>query len=987
MDRVIGRKVFITTLLVCCHATAQPPAPDFSPGFAKLAALGMPALDSQAKWSSLPDSGVSNYQLREITKSLKGNTWLLPSTGGKIRTIPMGGTEITETDPSDKSKPARQRKSAAPQDLAKDTAALISALRKTAAKRDPDDDYSYRSRGSSFGSFLLFATQLYQTGRAESANQLALAVFEHFPSREAAVDAAIDEIASHLYQKAAREFFRSGDWAAYHQALASLTKRFPRGWSGRDAVAMFLPQLEKQATGAQAPPPTIPDVPIDPQAVAIIRELTEKPPAAANPTDTPPTENIPPELRYRMQMMGSMAEYQIGDQYTPSALWLIQDSSSEAENKSPLARLAGLKLAALPALAALATDPFLTHIPNPQSYSGYYSSDESSEERAIRAYNSLNRPATRGEIAKRLLAATLPDPQNELDEADPETIRDLALTFWKEHKNSTREQIAAVFLRDGSQSQTSVAASSLAASSDPEAHRIFETHVLASEQAIASFQEVQIYLKSRKAAAKPFLESYTKLVRSQSREPSGEHDPYAEDSHSWEIKQAGGVNKILKQLETLVGSQSPRALAVQIAKGKPEDAENAIKSLTTLLADASPTKHLFTLLEGANAATHEETRAEFLTATFEISWPDSPSHNQEPKPPPTPRNVSDPEAKVWRKLLADEREIPGAMESAANDPEDKPTIANLAALTFEHSVAPWEFYQIQRSSGLFTQPLTVLFKERATARLAGKSLAPLPDATKISKERLASIVATAAAKTPAEIHPFLATLTLDERAAWSVWFNEPGDLPVPPAVCNLKNVVIRRSSFGGTFGDDAKHFANIEVGFAISASSLQSLIQTIAADPGKHSRGVVVFFPASFGPGLQVAASILPLPKEKQNDPAAADSSDALPSLPTGDSEDEDPSNTTAVLKSRLFHVIKALEEDPDADGAIHLAFVSGDSSVRANWLVHKGKPQLKPGQEPAGDPIAFIQSATQSPEVQRLQLQIQILSRADSEKISTSND
>ena len=144
------------------------------------------------------------------------------------------------------------------------------------------------------GSFLLFATQLHQTGHAESANQLALAVFEHFPSREAAVDAAIDEIASHLYQKAALEFFRSGDWAAYHQALASLTKRFPRGWTGRDAVAMFLPQLEKQAAGAKAPPPSLPDVPIDPQAVAIIRELTEKPPAPpTQPTPRPPTTSRP----------------------------------------------------------------------------------------------------------------------------------------------------------------------------------------------------------------------------------------------------------------------------------------------------------------------------------------------------------------------------------------------------------------------------------------------------------------------------------------------------------------------------------------------------------------------------------------------------------------------------------------------------------------------------------------------------------------------
>jgi hypothetical protein len=60
-------------------APPPPAAPDFSAGFTQLAALGLPALDANATWSTLPDAaGGGDYQLRELFKSLKGNGWSLP---------------------------------------------------------------------------------------------------------------------------------------------------------------------------------------------------------------------------------------------------------------------------------------------------------------------------------------------------------------------------------------------------------------------------------------------------------------------------------------------------------------------------------------------------------------------------------------------------------------------------------------------------------------------------------------------------------------------------------------------------------------------------------------------------------------------------------------------------------------------------------------------------------------------------------------------
>ena len=215
----------------------------------------MPAIDAQASWIKHP-AAETGYELRELTKSTKGNAWLVPTPDGPPRIIALGAGEPIPADPAE-NKPTAAKLIPA-QDLTKDVEAILAAFKKLAAKKDSDRTFSYshNSRGSGFGKLLLFATQLYQNGQPALANQLALAVLDFFPTREAAVDAAIDQLAEPCYSQASSAFFRSGDWAAYHRALAALGKRFPRGWASRDAVAILLPQLEKQAAGTKAPAPS-----------------------------------------------------------------------------------------------------------------------------------------------------------------------------------------------------------------------------------------------------------------------------------------------------------------------------------------------------------------------------------------------------------------------------------------------------------------------------------------------------------------------------------------------------------------------------------------------------------------------------------------------------------------------------------------------------------------------------------------------------------
>lgn len=963
------------------RAQQPSPPPDFSAGFKQLAALGMPALDAKAIWSVVPEAANSNYELRELAKSVKGNAWLLPAAEDKPRAIALGGIDVIELK-SAKKRPTEP-------DLTKDVEAIAAGLKKLAAKMGAEDRFSFRSGGSNFGSYLLFAAQLHQTGHPALANQLALAVFEVFPSREAAVDAAVDVLAEHAYQEACRAFFTSYDWAAYHTALAAISKRFPRGWSNHDAVGIFLPQLEKQAAGAKAPAPTLPDIPIDPRALAIIAELTEKPPVDPNhpnAKDKNPRA-VSAAMRYRMQM----GEGYDGDPSGPSSLWLISEppAAADAEAKaSPLARLAALKMAAIPALAALAADPFLTRLPNSRSaygYSGYFSPDESSDDASLRLYASLNRPATRGEIATQLLAATLPEAEDERGQTpDPDAIRETALAFWKDHKDATREELAAIFLREGSKSQSSLAASILAASKDPKAHQVFEAHVLAADPAIASFRDVQTYLRARKGAARPFFDAYAKLVRSQ----GGAGDSDDSNEFAWAVKQAGGAEKILKQLEALVGGQSPRALAVQIAKGKPADAKAAIRSLSSMLEDATPTKHLHALLEGANAATDATIRARFLTATFYIRGyneregeaGEETDKESDKDTLPADREVSEPEAKVWQKLVADTRELPKEFGRAIGPDDTKPTVASVAALAFENSVSPAKVRAVYEASLVLNKPFLTIIIEQASARLAGKPAAPLPDPSKVSKERLTEIVAAAGKKTAAEIHPYLASLTPDERAAWQKGFLHPEDLAIPDSVKELQFTIIARSADRRLGLPDVKGTGNLDVGFRITADSLTKHIASLAPDIDKHSRSLIFIGPADFGPGLQITASVVPLPAPKAK------------AKPTPDDSDDDEGS--GMIGVRVFSgAIRTLEANESASAIAIVALSGEESGSRSNatWLIHDGKATLEPPSvkdDDVKDPLAAaLKSMLESKDLQHFQLQIQLLSRADAEKIKAASE
>ncbi|MCB1132466.1 MAG: hypothetical protein KDN05_15170, partial [Verrucomicrobiae bacterium] len=828
--------LLVVWLVVPFVGRGEEAAPDFSEGFRKLVGLGLPELDAKARWVRMEDDFGTDYRLREMAEDMKGGGWYFEGPDGKPHQLGMGVAVGKEAEGS---------KAPSEQDLEKDVAKLLVALEKKAKSLDREDRFSSSYELQGLGRLLIFAAQLHQNGRTDLANQVALATFAVYPTREEAVDVAVDGVASDLYQEAAAEFFLKPDWKTYHDELSSLVERFPRGWDARGAVAMMLPQLAKQAAGGTLPVPSLPDVEIDPRALELIASF-DKPDIAGEVDEE--MEDYPPEIRARILMSGGG----YGFMGRTQGLWLLEDAEGETDSGPPMQRLARLGMDALPALAALAGDPWFTVIPNPGSSSNYFSSDMSGEELTLRSYQSLNRPATRGEIAMRMLAATLPDAGDDLDEADAETLRDLALEFWKNHHGKSREELAAVFLREGSSSQVTQAATVLASSKDPAAHEAFEAYVLGSDPALAAFQAVQVYVKGRRAAAKDFVTKYKALVHDQT--PEGKTEGI-DHQVRWMVERAGSLDKFLKPLDMLIEAQSPRSFAVQLAKGPADEVDAGLTALWAMLEDGSAKKKLYAFLEGASAAEDAEVRGKFLARSFRIGWA-----GEEGDEEPAERALSASEKRVWRKFIDDTRETSNLAPRLTSG--EKSTVSALAAAALEYSVAPDDFEEVYQQAGAIGRPAGDVICERASLRLDGKPVPPLPDASKISSERLASIVSEAGAKKAEEIHPFLDTLTPDERAAWTEWLRDPGELEMPSSVVALQSYVIRRQS-EPTYGlEDTPGAGGMDVDEQVNRENFDRWLETTAADVVKHSRTYVILMPADFGPGLTLMTPVLPLPKE-----------------------------------------------------------------------------------------------------------------------------
>lgn len=955
----------------CPADEAEPP--DFSQGFKLLTGLGMPELPVGTRWAILPESPNEDEDYRAVPTNMKGNGWLLPPPKGeeKQKMLAMGEVEIAEQQ--EEEVPAesggllrrvlggKEKPASATADLARDVKSLQTSL----GKMKPDDSadpFSERKDFTGAGRLLVFATQIHQTGETRLANEVAAALFKHFQDREAVVDAAVNTLADQQYEAAATEFFKDRDWKAYHQSMVALVAKFPRGWKQHGAAAILTENLSTRIAG-NAPAIQPPDkVELDPRAVESLAWMNETPAASKEQKQLPPEvaaqlSQIP--ARYRAEYLRAMS---LDDQssFGNPGTWLLKTTTAPEQSPGISAPTLRLGIHALPVLAALVDDTWLTPHMNPLANTYvYYSEDQSEAERAATAYAAMNRPASRGDLAIYLLAATLPGSGNGGEELDAQTRRDLALEFWKAHHKDSPEGIALAFVKEGSQEQRMEAAKLLAESKDAAVHQSLEKQVLGEDSPASQLPAVRTYLQIRKSAAKPFLDLYSKALREELGDASSFED---NRDLPWEIRELKSVDPLIKQLEALVSGKSLQARAREIAKEDPATARSSINAFYRDNSETPPRKLLLATLAGAVAAENPEVRGLFVTGLLRIGSGHTREEGEPAESATKPvREMPPGEHKAWSELVADTREVPPTLRFSTAYGK---TMGEMAAVAMEQHMDPEQGEKIYLATIVSGKTTGEISLARAKARLASQPLPELPDASKVTPDRLREIVTTAGSKPSMEIHPYLQTLGDDERMAWLQWFAKPGDIEIPANVAKLKTLVISRNTEKETYYlNDMPGVMGIGVGFEFGKESLEKLVHDLAAKAGEHNRSALVMDSVRFGPGLKVLTSKLEMPSPP----------------PEGGEQAEPTPEQRYGAPGRVFaNGISAMRYGNPPENATAVITVSCSSGSHGQdiWWIIDGKPVLKEA-VPGNPDVATI--LTNSPPTENsFRLQIEVISRED---------
>lgn len=977
--------IFLTFFARTCLAD-EAAALDFSAGFKQLGTLGVPVLPQGTTWAPLPAKLAAIQERGWLGSSIHGHGWMLPmDSDGKRKAVIAGEVKISNLDGDPAGKPGspglidrllgpgsagKPNDKPAAADLVKDVRAIQAALEKHAGvKRE-----AYERETVPFSNLLLFAAQIHQAGDPALANSLAQSVLTTAGDKETVVNAAVDALATHQYDVAYQAFSEGRDWAEYHRAVVALLEKFPRGWGNRQAVGMLVEPLAVRAKGSPPSVPALDKITIEPAALESVAWMLEKPPAAESKPSigrelADQLRDLPAEVRERyLEQMGSRESGLLGD----AGDWLLKKPDELAGKSGVAEPTVRLGVGALPVLAALLEDAYFTDFSNPRDESGsYYSSDESESNRILRAYSSLDRPATRGDLARDLLLATLPDPESELGQADLESLRIVALDFWEAHRSDTPDQLALAFCRDGSVSQREEAIQTLSKSADPEVRKSLEALILEAPSPASQLALVKTYLTLRKEEARPFLDRYVKLLREEVSAAGGLDElrglPY-------DIREAKSIDPLIRQLEGQVSGKSPQARAREIAKEDAATAAASISALLESLSTAKPRTRFLAMLAGASEAEDTGVRANFLNASFRtLASGDEEAEEEEDPAESADRQIPEGERKIWPSLLADDRKIPESVTQGSTSYGE--TIGEFAAIALEYSINPGTFETLSESTDITGKTLPQLATERVKARFAGEPIPALPDASKVSKERLAEIVTTAAAKPPLEVHPYLSTLSQDERAAWVGWIRKPNESKEPKepgSILQLGRIVTARGPAESEVFKDTPGILDLNVGFAVTRDSLQTYLNHLAEGAAGHSRSYLVLNNAPFPPGLTVTATKwVSKPEAKEH-----------PEEPEVEDEEEDP---LAHYFASSIYLFKSEGAPANATAVIFASLtnqVAQSNSQYGIWWVIDGKPVLMEANDNI-KPVDLPATLAADPDTtSRFQLQIQVLSRADADAL-----
>ncbi len=411
-------------------------------------------------------------------------------------------------------------------DLKKD----IEEIKIWVLKQSSDTNKYYGSNHYSL--VLSFLGLAYQAGSKDDANEVMKLIFLNDESPEKTIDQLVHGLASDELTKLYEEFNKKQDWQVYYAGLLRLQEKFPRGWKDHQGLSILIPLVKDRVDKKPIPFPKIAGHEFSDKIKTLIEETTIAPKDA-------------------------------NGYYGSGGLFVI-DKQEVDKNAPAIMRLTGHGMEGFIALVSMIGDETLVSYDLEGNHGNHYYHSYSSDDgkSAEDAYDSLLRPKTRGEMAEEIILDTLPHDDLDIDEMGDEQFRELAIEWWREHKDDDKTALIKNYFEHGNSSHTSSLAMTLIQQNTEESRKFFEESTLTGANPENKTELVKTYVQKRRAKAKDFLLKYEKVLL----DTVGEQTSRDSEINAYSIQEAGGTKKLIASFMQYTEALKPEVLFANLAK-------------------------------------------------------------------------------------------------------------------------------------------------------------------------------------------------------------------------------------------------------------------------------------------------------------------------------------------------------------------------------------------------------------------------------------
>jgi len=621
--------------------------------------------------------------------------------------------------------------------------------------KQAEEEYGYFSIQQSSGMMFLSAAHMYRNGYTNEANTIVGKLFKTSKDNKKVIISALNMLADAQYLKSVNRFFKNGDWAALQTDLLVQLQRFPKGWQKAPAVKMLYTKVAERIKTAQPSQP-------------VGEGLTEE------------DFKLAADLA-EMKSVGDFSRYYYPSReegWSDKTLWIMRAPVQPAETNAVagsveskaatnvLDRIRERGLKSVPLLLSLLDDDYLVAV-NKQIISGsrtYYSyssgGGEMSEEEIVMKYNNLQRPASRGDIARMLLTSILPTGDDENDfryirERQKESaseFRENFIEWYEANKNKNAIELAHIYIEEGGSEQRSKALRFLTKFGGEEDFNLIEKVLLDPDNAddyhYGSLVTDYVGVRGKDAAA--FVVQYTNML---AKIASDDED----GMRSW-------TRRSTKELVNMVSAGSVDDILDSVVSGE-KSFDEIINILMKRMWEAKDKTAVYRkLLKLTVTLSDVKETAAALDVLANFGTYGMLGKNSKKSIPP----IKD-DADIWKKLLADKR--PSEMSYYL----EETSVGDMASKYIEM------IYGGGADRPPFDTVLTTriypVLQKRALWRLAGDAegdLPPLPSALNVADERVEVLIKEF--DTTNDVASLAASLSLDELLALWEPFGEHSNL-------------------------------------------------------------------------------------------------------------------------------------------------------------------------------------------------------------------